>query len=442
MNRFALLKQLRCSSATAVVITAGVVGLAIASCQSISNSGGANQSPATTATDNAKGLKLGALLPATGDLSAVGPPLLDAVSLLVQTVNQCGGVNQAPVSLVSEDDQTEPAAGAEAMAKLVEVDRVAGVVGSFPSSVSSAAVDVAVRNKVMLISPASTSPTFTERAKKGDFQGFWARTAPPDTYQAQALAKLAQQRNYQQVSTIVINDDYGVGLEREFTQAFKQRGGTVAGEGKPARYDPKATTFESEAALAFANKPDAVAAFIYGETGSLFLKAAYQQGLSQGVQIMLTDGGYSEDFAEQVGKTKDGKFILAGAIGTIPSADGKALAAFTKLWQQKQAKPLSAFVPHAWDAAALLVLAAEAADSNTGEGIKNQLREVAGPTGTPVTDVCDGLARLQKGEKIDYQGASGNVDIDENGDVVSSYDVWTVKDDGTLQTIGKVNPAQ
>jgi neutral amino acid transport system substrate-binding protein len=233
-----------------------------------------------------------------------------------------------------------------------------------------------------------------------------------------------------------------VGLEREFTQAFKQQGGTVAGEDKPARYDPKATTFDSEAAIAFGNKPDAVAAFIYGETGSLFLKAAYQQGLSQGVQIMLTDGGYSEDFAEQVGKTKDGKFILAGAIGTIPSADGQALAAFTKLWQQKQAKPLSAFVPHAWDAAALLVLAAEAADNNTGEGIKSQLREVSGSPGTPVTDVCDGLARLQKGEQIDYQGASGNVDIDENGDVISSYDVWTVKDDGKLETIGKVNPAQ
>ena len=439
MNRFAGLKWLRWQS-----VATGAVVLAIASCQSASNPDGANQSqsPNPTTTADTKGLKLGALLPATGDLSAVGPPLLDSVSLLVETVNQCGGVNQAPVSLVSEDDQTEPAAGAEAMAKLVEVDKVAGVVGSFPSSVSSAAVDVAVRNRVMLISPASTSPTFTERAKKGDFQGFWARTAPPDTYQAQALAKLAQQRKYQRVSTVVINDDYGVGLEREFTQAFKQQGGTVAGEDKPARYDPKATTFDSEAAIAFGNKPDAVAAFIYGETGSLFLKAAYQQGLSQGVQIMLTDGGYSEDFAEQVGKTKDGKFILAGAIGTIPSADGQALAAFTKLWQQKQAKPLSAFVPHAWDAAALLVLAAEASDNNTGEGIKNQLREVAGPPGTPVTDVCDGLARLQKGEQIDYQGASGNVDIDENGDVVSSYDVWTVKDDGKLETIGKVNPAQ
>jgi neutral amino acid transport system substrate-binding protein len=439
MNRSVSLK-LKLRAVATSAIAAFAVGFVTAACQESAPVGQENAT--TPAAPNPKGLKLGALLPITGDLSAVGPPLVDSVSLLVEAVNQCGGVNGAPATLASADDQTDPAAGTEAMTRLVEVDRVAGVIGSFPSTVSSAAVNVAVRGKVMLISPGSTSPVFTERAKKGDFQGFWARTAPPDTYQAQALAKLARQKGFKRVSTIVINDDYGIGLEREFTQAFKQQGGTIANESKPARYDPKATTFETEAGNAFANKPEAVAAIIYGETGSLLLKTAYQQGLSQGVQIMLTDGGYSENFAREVGKTKDGKFILAGAIGTIPSADGKAFEAFKTLWQQKKNKPMSAFVAHAWDAAALLVLAAEAAKVNTGEGIKSKLRDVAGPPGTPVTNVCQGLAQLRKGEDIDYQGASGNVDVDQNGDVVGSYDVWTVKEDGKMGVIGKVNPAK
>jgi neutral amino acid transport system substrate-binding protein len=439
MNRSGSLK-LKLRAVVTSAIAAFFVGYVTAACQESAQVGQGN-SPAPTAP-NPKGLRLGALLPITGDLSAVGPPLVDSVSLLVEAVNQCGGVNGAPVTLSAADDQTDPAAGTEAMTRLVEVDRVAGVVGSFPSTVSSAAVNVAVRGKVMLISPGSTSPVFTERAKNGDFQGFWARTAPPDTYQAQALAKLAAQKGFKRVSTIVINDDYGVGLEREFTQAFKQWGGTIVNENKPARYDPKATTFETEVGAAFANKPEAVAAIIYGETGSLLLKTAYQQGLSQGVQIMLTDGGYSEEFAREVGKTKDGKFILAGAIGTIPSADGKAFTAFKTRWQQQKNKPMSAFVAHAWDAAALLVLAAEAAKVNTGEGIKRKLRDVAGPPGTPITDVCQGLAQLRKGEDIDYQGASGNVDVDPNGDVVGSYDVWTVKEDGKMGVIGKVNPAK
>ena len=179
------------------------------------NTGGNSPSPAATnAATNTQGLKIGSLLPTTGDLGTIGQQMAAAVPLLVETVNACGGVNGEPVTLVAEDDQTDPRAGAAAMTKLANVDRVAGVVGSFASSVSSAAVPIAVRNKVMLISPGSTSPVFTQRASKGEFQGYWARTAPPDTYQAQALAQLANERGFKRVSTVVINNDYGVGFEK------------------------------------------------------------------------------------------------------------------------------------------------------------------------------------------------------------------------------------
>lgn len=436
---------LRPRLAIALTLTTLATGFLAAACQETPNNNGANNagtgSPTnTTAAANAKGLKIGSLLPATGDLAPLGQPMLASVPLVVEKVNQCGGVNGEPVTLIPEDDQTDPTAGAEAMTKLAEVDKVAGVVGSFASSVSSAAVDVAARNKVMLISPGSTSPVFTERATKGDFQGYWARTAPPDTYQARALAKLASDRGFKRVSTVVINNDYGVGFEKEFVTAFKKLGGTVVNEANPTRYDPKATTFETEAAAAFAGKPDAVIAVLYAETGSLLLKAAYEQGLTQGVQVMLTDGVQSEEFPKQVGKTSDGKFIISGAIGTVPGADGKSLADLTKLWQEKKGQAPSAYVPHSWDATALLVLAAEAAKVNTGEGIKNKLRDVANAPGVEVTDVCEGLKLLKEGQDINYQGASGNVDIDANGDVVGSYDVWTVQDDGKLGVISKVNP--
>lgn len=393
----------------------------------------------TTTSTDAKGLKIGSLLPTTGDLSSIGQPLPEAIRLLVDTVNKCGGVNGDPVTYIATDDQTDPNAGAAAMTKLVEVDKVAGVVGSFASSVSTAAVQIAVRNKVMLISPASTSPVFTQKAK-AEYQGFWARTAPPDTYQAQALAKLAFEKGFKRVSTAVINNDYGVGFEKEFVKSFKKLGGTIVNEAKPTRYDPKAATFDSEAATAFGGKPDAVAAILYAETGALFLKSAYQQGLSPGVTVMLTDGVYDPKFPDEVGKTSDNKFILSGAIGTVPGANGKSLAEFTKLWQQASGKQLSAYLPHTWDASALLVLAAQAAKSNTGEGIKSKIIDVANAPGVEVSDVCKALELVRQGKDINYQGASGNVDIDENGDVVGSYDVWAVKEDGKLAVTGKIDP--
>jgi neutral amino acid transport system substrate-binding protein len=126
-------------------------------------------------------LKMGVLLPATGDLSSIGAPMVKAIDFLVETVNACGGVLGKPIKEIKEDDRTQPAAGVEAMNKLVKVDKVGAVVGAFASSVSTAGLAIAVPNKVVMISPGSTSPVFTERAKKGEFKGYWARTAPPDT---------------------------------------------------------------------------------------------------------------------------------------------------------------------------------------------------------------------------------------------------------------------
>jgi neutral amino acid transport system substrate-binding protein len=420
-----------------------MTGLMSASCTDPKNTTGGTTtttSGSPTAGGDGQGLKIGSLLSATGDTASIAQPLPTSVKLAVDTVNACGGVNGAPVTLISEDDQSEPSAGASAMTKLVSIDKVAGVVGSFGSSVSTAAAEIAAKNKVMIISPGSTSPAFTDRAKQGTYQGYWARTAPSDTYQAPAMAKLAIEKGFKRVATIAINNDYGVGFEKEFISSFEKLGGTVVNKAKPTRYDAKATSFDSEVKEALKDKPQALAALVYPESGSILLKDAYQQGLSKGVTIMLPDGAYSPTFPQQVGKTSDGKFILEGAIGTVPGSNGKALADFNQKWTAT-GKPMTAFLQHSWDAAALLMLAAQAAKTNTGEGIQSKLREVAGGSGEEVSDVCQALTLLKAGKKINYQGASGNVDIDAQGDVIGAYDIWQVQADGTLKTIGKVDSA-
>jgi len=435
-----MLSKLKSSTALSTAATTLLAGVLSVACQTTAPTNG-DETAASSAGGDSEALKIGSLLPVTGDLSSIGQNMPDAVNLAIETVNACGGVNGQPVALVSEDSQTDPPAAASAMSKLVEIDNVAAVVGAFGSSVSMAALEVAVENDVMLVSPGSTSPEFTSRAEAGDFNGYWARTAPPDTYQARALAKLASDRGFERVSTIVINNDYGVGFEQEFVQAFQELGGEIVNEDSPVRYDPKATTFDSEASQAFGGEPDAVLGVLYGETGSLLLKSAYEQGLSEGVTVLLTDGVQSEEFTRSVGETPDGNSVISGALGTVPGADGQALEDFSNLWEGETGKEVTAFVPHTWDATALVLLAAEAADVNTGEGIKNEIRNVANAPGTEVTDLCEAMELVRNGEDIDYQGASGNVDIDENGDVVGGYDVWEVESDASIKVIDKVSPA-
>jgi neutral amino acid transport system substrate-binding protein len=419
-----------------------ISSLLTTSCNDPNQTGGTQGSIPTASNPpnpgDSNGLKIGSLLSSTGDLAAITQPLPIAVKMAVDEVNACGGINGAPVTFISEDDQSDPSAGAAAMTKLAEVDKVAGVVGSFGSGISVSAVSVAADKKVMLVSPGSTSPVFTNSAKEGKYQGYWARTAPPDTYQARAMAELARKKGFTRVATIAINNDYGTGFEKEFVAAFKKLGGTITNEAKPTRYDAKGTTFDAEAKAAFEGKPQAIAALVYPDTGALILKAAYEQGLSKGVTIMLPDGAYSPQFPNQVGTTSDGKFIVAGAIGTVPGAHGKALADFNKKWAVT-GKPLTSYLQHSWDAAALIMLAAQSSKTNTGVGIASKIREVAGGPGEEVSDLCEAITLLKSGKKINYQGASGNVDIDAQGDVVGTYDIWQVQSDGTLKTIDKVN---
>ncbi len=424
--------------AVVMALLTTITGLLATSCTDPKQAGGSGGTTPAASSGDSKGLRIGSLLSNTGDLASIAQPLPSAIKLAVDTVNSCGGINGAPVTLVSEDDRSDPSEGTAAMTKLSEVDKVAGVVGAFGSGISTAAASIAVKNKVMIVSPGSTSPVFTDRAKKGDYQGYWARTAPPDTYQAQAMAQLAIKRGFKRVATIAINNDYGVGFEQQFVTAFKKLGGTVTNEAKPTRYDAKGTSFSSEVKAAFEGKPEAVAALVYPDTGSILLKDAYEQGLSKGVTIMLPDGAYSPKFPDQVGKSADGKFILEGAIGTVPGAHGKALEDFNKKWLAT-GKPLTAYLQHSWDAAALIMLAAQAAKTNTGEGIASKIREVAGGPGEEVSDLCQAITLLKAGKKINYQGASGNVDIDAQGDVVGTYDIWQVQPDGSLKTIDQVN---
>ncbi|WP_239125242.1 ABC transporter substrate-binding protein [Leptolyngbya sp. CCY15150] len=416
--------------AIALALTLGACGETAPS----ADSDAADTADTTDTAASSEALKIGTLLPITGDLAQYGGPMQDSATLLVETVNGCGGVLGQPVQLISEDDQTDPAAGAAAMSKLAEVDQVSGVVGAAASSVSSAAVDIAVRNQVVEISPSATSPVFTEQAKAGDFDGYWFRTAPPDTFQGQALAQLAMDQGYETVAVIAINNDYGSGLVQSFAEAYTALGGTVVNQDNPTLYPPDASSFDSEVSSVFNGSPDAVLLVAYPETGSLILQAAFEQGFLDGeTQVLLTDGMKDASIAELVGKDSDGSFVISGVMGTAPSAGGPGLEQFTAIYNDAFNRDPSVFDPNTWDATALIALAAEAAGDTSGTAIRDAIRNVANAPGTEVTDVCEALELIRQGEDINYQGASGPVDLDDQGDVVGSYDIWTVGDDGAIQ---------
>jgi branched-chain amino acid transport system substrate-binding protein/neutral amino acid transport system substrate-binding protein len=201
------------------------------------------------------------------------------------------------------------------------------------------------------------------------------------------------------------------------------------------RYDPRSVSFESELQKSFAQQPDALLLVAYPETGSLILKAAFQQGFLNGrPQLVATDGLKDQNLASLVGKDRQGRYLAESIIGTAPQVRGQGFQAFRDRFQQTYKAEPTIYDPNTWDALALIALAAESAQSIMGSGIRSKLQGIANPPGQPVTDVCQGLAQVRQGQDINYEGASGTVDLSTDGDVTGNYEVWQIQPDGTLTT--------
>jgi ABC-type branched-subunit amino acid transport system substrate-binding protein len=378
-------------------------------------------------------LRLGLLLSLSGNLAAQGSSMQDSARLLIETVNRCRGVGSQAIQLFVEDDQNKVPVGKTGITELIKTNRVGTVIGAIGSEISNATVNIATENQTVQISPASANSILTQRAKRGDFQGFWYRTMSPDAFQGEALARLAHQRGFKTVSILAYDNDYGNSIVQAFETTFKQLGGTISGT--PTRYSASAVfLYQVDWARVFLDAPDAVLIVANPDLGSAILKTAAEMGLWSGnTRVLLPASMKTEDLANRVGQSLDGRFTASGVLGIAPQANSLAFNEFRDLFIQQYDREPSRYDATTWDAVAVAALAAEAAKATTGPTIKAQVSQVANPPGIEVSDICQALSLVRDGRQINYQGVSGTVDFTPAGDAVGTYDVWTIDYTGQIK---------
>src|SRR6266481_7257689 len=128
-------------------------------------------------------IKLATLTPLTGAGGSYGPVMAKVAASVVEEVNKAGGVLGRRVVLVSEDDQTSPEAGVRAARKLIDVDKVAAVMGTWASSVTTAVAPLCWESKTFLTT-VSGSDTITQLPH----QGYLVRTQPNTHLQVAKLS--------------------------------------------------------------------------------------------------------------------------------------------------------------------------------------------------------------------------------------------------------------
>jgi branched-chain amino acid transport system substrate-binding protein len=409
----------------AAAVLAAAVGLA--ACGGGNDNGGGN----------AKfDLTIGDIVPLTGDLSDFGPPGEKAAKLAVQQIQQAiqqAGVDET-VKLQNEDEQTDPEAAVSAARKLSDggAPCIAGAWAS--SDTIPVSRSVTTRDKIVQISPASTSAEITGLSD----DGYLNRTSPPDSLQGPALADAMDKElggaSGKTVNIGARNDAYGTGLSGFFQKAWEAKGGKV---GQKVIYDPKQPSYNSEAQKIASGNPDAWVIVDFPETYQKVGPALVRTGKWDPKRTFITDGLASSDLPKNVGAaaTEGMRGSAPGTpnSGAVPRAFDKAYRAFGPKSVGRQT-----FDSQNFDAVMLCYLAAVAAGKADGAAMKDELKDVSGPPGTKYTfeQLSQAVKDLKDGKDIDYDGPSGPIDLDDNGDPTAGvYDILQFKN-------GKLTPVR
>lgn len=383
-------------------------------------------------------ITIGGVMALTGSLGALGQQIAKGAQLGVADLNAAGGANGCTLELSLLDGQTSPSVGVDAAKRLADVQQVPAIIGALSSGVSAAILtSVTAPSQVVQISPASTSPTFTELAESGKTGGYWFRTVPSDALQGVAMAKVARDAKLDNVAVLYLNNAYGQGLSKEFAEAFKKLGGKVT---QNLTYNPSQPSYRSEVNKALSPKPDAL--FLIGYPGDGATLAREWIGSGGPQSFLLPDGLYSQDFVDDVGAR-----YLKQVRGTAPgSTKTPSLETFQSAFKQKFGTlPTQSYITNAYDAAVILGLAIEHADSAKPQAIRDAIRNVTSPSGETIYAGAEqlkrGLKLLQEGKPIQYVGASGPIRFDKNGDTVAPMVVWTVEG-GKLKQIDMMSVEQ
>ena len=378
-----------------------------------------------TATASAEDVKIGIILGFTGPIESLTPDMAAGAELAIAEVNGGGKfMGGSKVTGIRGDSTCVDSAAAQATAeRLVTSDKVNAIMGADCSGVTGAILaNVAMANGVVMISPSATSPGLST----AEDNGLFFRTAPSDARQGQVVAEILKARGFMNAAITYTNNDYGKGLADSIESNFKSVGGTVTIN--TSHEEGKGDYSAEVAALAQAGGDILVVAGYLDQGG----KAIIQSSLDTGAFdiFYLPDGMIGDSLPAAIG---DG---LNGSIGDVPGTDSPGATMFVELAEKAGFKGDGPFSPESYDAAALIMLAMQAAGSTNSQDFKSKVMDVANAPGKKVFpgDLSAALEYIAGGGEADYVGASA-VELIGPGESAGSYREILV-DGGKNTTVG------
>ncbi len=369
-------------------------------------------------------VKLGIVFGFTGPIESLTGPMAFGAEMAMKEVTDSGKLmGGASVTPLRADSGCIDNALAVAGAERLIAEGINGLIGADCSGVTGAVLqNVAIPNGMAMISPSATSPGLSTMEDNGLF----FRTSPSDAREGEVMAEILQERGVKSIALTYTNNDYGKGLADAIQTSFEAIGGEVTIVA--AHEDGKADYSAEVGALASAG-------------GEILVVAGYLDQGGPGIINAALDTGAFDTFGlpgGMIGDTLPGRIgdDLNGSYGQIAGSEGQGIEVFTKMAEDAGFNGTSPYTPESYDAAALFLLAMQAANSTDPAVYGPKILDVANAPGEKIYpgELAKALELIAAGTDVDYVGASA-VELIGPGESAGTYRMIEVKD-GKIETIG------
>ena len=356
-----------------------------------------NQDASKTEKSADNEVKIGIILGFTGPIESLAPVMAKSAELAIDEVNKSGAFMDGSSKLIGvrADSTCVDAAAAQAAAeRLITSDKVSAIMGADCSGVTTAVLkNVAIPNGILMISPSATSPALSTEPDNDLF----FRTAPSDARQGEVIADLLMEKGFKTAALTHTNNDYGKGLAASIKSNYESKGGTIT---ITASHEDGKGDYSSEvAALAQASGEILIVAGYLDQGGKGIIQASLDSDAFN--KFFLPDGMIGDALPKAIGPG------LNGSIGSVPGTDSPGASKYSDLAKAAGFES-GPYGPESYDAAALIMLAMEAAKSTDSNVFKNNVMDIANAPGEKIYpgELSKALKLIKEGKDIDYVGAT------------------------------------
>jgi branched-chain amino acid transport system substrate-binding protein len=363
-------------------------------------------------------IRLGCLAPMTGSGGPFGPEIRAGQEAVIKEVNAAGGVLGRPVELMVQDDETNPDAGVRGARKLIDVDKVIVIMGTWASAVATAVAPLCWENKVMFICIGAA-----DSVTQLPHQGYIVRTQPSTRMQAEQFGAFAIAERAKRLHILMPQTPFTASTIQQITDFCAPHGVTVTS----TVYDASKNSFRSEVDAAMRANPDMLMMGGYQNDDIVVAKDLYRAGYTG--RVVAYAFGVTPGFVEAVGRD------LAEGICSIEPISDVGSTAYNRLQKLLGRETLNIYTCQGYDEANLAILSIAAAKEASGVAIHDNVRRIGDANGVKVDNAQDGLKALAAGKAINYLGASSSCKFAANGDVLETHFKINVVRGGKIETL-------